>query len=400
MIYDVCIIGGGIVGLSTAHQLVEQRPALSVCLIEKEGAVASHQSRHNSGVMHSGIYYKPGSLRARNCKIGHEKLVAFCKKNAIPFELCGKLIVACTDAELETLSAIHQKGIQNGLEGLEILSAKEVRDIEPHVHCLKAIKVPQAGITSFAQVTETYADIFRQAGGAIMLDSPVQAINEEREHVHITTDKGDYRSKYLITCAGLYADHITRMTIPDCPYRIIPFRGEYYELIPEKEHLVNHLIYPVPNTDFPFLGVHFTRSIEGGIEAGPNAVLAFQREGYRHNQLNISELSQILGFTGFQKLARKYWRTGLHEMYRSYSKSSFVKAMQKIIPVITNKDAVRGRSGVRAMACAPDGQLVDDFLFLETSRVINVMSAPSPAATASLAIGEEILTRLNHKIGK
>ncbi|NND05442.1 MAG: L-2-hydroxyglutarate oxidase [Saprospiraceae bacterium] len=398
MLYDVAIIGGGIVGLSTAHQLLQERPGLSVCLLEKEPAVASHQSRHNSGVLHSGIYYKPGSLRALNCRKGHQLMVSFCEKHGLPYELCGKLIVATKESELQTLTNIYDRGVQNGLSNLKIISSEEAKEIEPKVRCLRAILVPQAGITSFGTVTECLASLFKEAGGEIMLDSTVQHIQEENDQIVIETSNASYRCRHLITCAGLYADKITKMTIPDCPYRILPFRGEYYELVPSQADVVKHLIYPVPNTDFPFLGVHFTKLIGGGIEAGPNAVLAFQKEGYHHNQVDASELTEILGFKGFQKLAIKYWRTGLAEMYRSYSKSAFIRAMQELIPSITSEDAKRGRSGVRAMACDPNGNLIDDFLFLETKRVINVMSAPSPAATASLAIGQDILERISKKL--
>lgn len=393
MIYDVTIIGGGIVGLSTAFQLLESKPELKICVLEKEPEVAQHQTKWNSGVMHSGIYYKPGSLRARNCHEGHARLVSFCQEHDIPFELCGKIIVATNDREVETLKGIYQKGLQNGLAGLAIISAEEAREIEPHVFCVKAIKVPSAGIVEYERVARKYAEIFTQKGGTILCDHQVLDIVENPKSITITTTGNDINTRYVISCAGLYADKITQKTMPDIPYKIIPFRGEYYELKKEKEYLVNHLIYPVPDINFPFLGVHYTRMITGGIEAGPNAVLAYKREGYRNNQYNGKELLEILTFSGFQKLAKKYWRTGWDEIKRSYSKKLFVEAMQKLIPEVTMDDVTGGRSGVRAMACDKDGNMIDDFLILNTSRVVNVISAPSPAATASLAIGKEIVSR-------
>ncbi|MCB0687281.1 MAG: L-2-hydroxyglutarate oxidase [Saprospiraceae bacterium] len=393
MIYDIAIIGGGIVGLSTAFQLLEQRPDLKICVLEKEKEVAQHQTKWNSGVMHSGIYYKPGSLRARNCKDGHEQLVAFCQQHEIPFELCGKLIVATNDKELETLQEIYKKGIQNGLQGLKIITPEEAREIEPHVFCIKAIKVPSAGIVEYERVAKKYAEIFTLNGGTILRGHEVLDIIENPKSITLTTNQNDVNARYVISCAGLYADKITQKSMPEIPYKIIPFRGEYYELKKEKEYLANHLIYPVPDVTFPFLGVHYTRMITGGMEAGPNAVLAFKREGYRNNQVDGKELLEILSFSGFQKLAKKYWRTGWDEIRRSYSKKLFVKAMQKLIPEVREEDVVGGRSGVRAMACDAQGNLIDDFLILNTRRIVNVISAPSPAATASLAIGKEIVAR-------
>lgn len=393
MIYDVTIIGGGIVGLSTAFQLLEMKPQLKVCVLEKEKEVAQHQSKRNSGVMHSGIYYKPGTLRALNCRDGHTQLIEFCTIHNIPFELCGKIIVANNQKEIETLKNIYQRGIQNGLTGLKIISSEEAREIEPHVNCIQAIIVPQAGIVEYERVAKKYADLFVEKGGLLLVNHQVLQIVQNHDSINIITDQKEINTRYLISCAGLYADKITQQTMPEIPYKILPFRGEYYELKKEKEYLIKHLIYPVPDVSFPFLGVHFTRSINGGIEAGPNAVLAFKREGYHHNQVNAKELVEILGFKGFQRLAAKFWRTGLDEMRRSYSKKLFVKAMQKLIPEITIDDVEPGRSGVRAMACDQQGNLIDDFVILTSDRVVNVISAPSPAATASLAIGKEIVKK-------
>ena len=398
MIYDVTIIGGGIVGLSTGYQLKEANPDLKVCIIEKETDVAQHQTKNNSGVIHSGIYYRPGSLRARNCHEGHRMLTEFCDRHQVPYELCGKLIVATRPKEIPTLQGIYEKGIKNGLNDLQILDGKEAATIEPHVQCVRAIKVPQAGIVSYEQVARTYLKIFRQNGGQLKTGSPVRQILSGHNGVEISTDRETIRSSYFINCAGLYADHVAKLAAVNTGYQILPFRGEYYELKPESEYLVNHLIYPVPNINFPFLGVHFTRMIQGGIEAGPNAVLAFKREGYHRTDFDIRELLETLQYKGFRILASKYWRTGLGEMHRSFSKSAFVKALQKLIPAITVDDVVEGRSGVRAMACAPDGSLVDDFVILDASQGLHVISAPSPAATASLAIGKEIVTRIKKKM--
>ncbi len=398
MKFDVAIIGGGIVGLSTGYQLKEANPDLNVCIIEKETDVAQHQTKNNSGVIHSGIYYRPGSLRARNCHEGHRMLTSFCDHHQVPYELCGKLIVATRPEEVATLQEIYEKGTKNGLTGLQIIDSQEATTIEPHVQCVRAIKVPQAGIVSFEQVARTYLKIFEQNGGHLKTGSPVRQIESRTNEVEISTDRETVRSTYFINCAGLYADHVAQLSAVNPGYQILPFRGEYYELKPESEYLVNHLIYPVPDINFPFLGVHFTRMIQGGIEAGPNAVLAFKREGYHRSDFDSRELWETLQYRGFRILAKKYWRTGLGEMHRSFSKSAFVKALQKLIPAITVDDVVEGRSGVRAMACAPDGSLVDDFVILDAPQGLNVISAPSPAATASLAIGKEIVTRLKKKM--
>ena len=392
--YDLVIIGGGIVGLSVAYQAKQKYPSARLCLLEKEDEVLQHQSSHNSGVIHSGIYYQPGSLRAINCRLGYERLLTFCRTHGVSFDICGKLIVATASKEVSGLKKILARGEVNGLEGLRWLSKEEALEIEPHIACMGAIYVPQAGIIDYKEVGLTYARLFEAAGGEIHLGQEVKAMVEGDSDVQITTSKETFRTRKFISCAGLYSDQLARLTIPNYSLQILPFRGEYFQLKKDREYLVKHLIYPVPDPNFPFLGVHFTRMIKGGIEAGPNAVLAFRREGYHFSQIHSGELWQTLRFPGFRKLARRYWQTGLSEMYRSISKVHFVTALQKLIPDITGDDVYRNRSGVRAMACDPAGNLLDDFTIVESSGGLHVVNAPSPAATASLAIGQEIISRL------
>ena len=392
--YDLVIIGGGIVGLSVAYQAKQKYPSARLCLLEKEDEVLQHQSSHNSGVIHSGIYYQPGSLRAINCRLGYERLLTFCRTHGVSFDICGKLIVATASKEVSGLKKILARGEVNGLEGLRWLSKEEALEIEPHIACMGAIYVPQAGIIDYKEVGLTYARLFEAAGGEIHLGQEVKAMVEGDSDVQITTSKETFRTRKFISCAGLYSDQLARLTIPNYSLQILPFRGEYFQLKKDREYLVKHLIYPVPDPNFPFLGVHFTRMIKGGIEAGPNAVLAFRREGYHFNQIHSGELWQTLRFPGFRKLARRYWQTGLSEMYRSISKVHFVTALQKLIPDIRGDDVYRNRSGVRAMACDPAGNLLDDFTIVESSGGLHVVNAPSPAATASLAIGQEIISRL------
>ncbi|MEZ4991760.1 MAG: L-2-hydroxyglutarate oxidase [Saprospiraceae bacterium] len=393
MPYDVIIIGAGIVGLATAYQLSERRPDLRLLVLEKENAPARHQSGHNSGVIHSGIYYRPGGDKALNCRRGYQYMLDFCEKNEIPYDICGKLIVATRNEELPLLETILEKGRANGLQGLKILAPEAVREIEPHVRAVAAIEVPQAGITSYRQVAETYADIIRKRNAEIVFEAEVQQIDRRNETATVLTTQGDFSTPLVINCAGLYSDKITALTMPEVNIQILPFRGEYYELIPEKQYLVNHLIYPVPNPNFPFLGVHYTRMIEGGIEAGPNAVLAYKREGYSRWDFDGSELLETLRYSGFREIAKKYWRDGLGEFYRSYSKKAFVKALQHLIPEVTGDDLIRGRAGVRAMACDPAGNLIDDYVVKESNNIINLCNAPSPAATASLSIGQMLAER-------
>jgi len=390
MKYDVAIVGAGIVGLATALQLKKQKPALNVLVIEKENKVAAHQTGNNSGVIHSGIYYKPGSLKAKNCIEGYHLLIDFCKEHHVPFELCGKIIVATSESELPALDSIYQRGVENGLEGLRYINREEIRAIEPHTAGIKGIVVPQTGIVDYKVVANKYAEVFQQLGGVLKLNTKVTGVKTKGETIVVTTSSGDMEAGLLINCAGLYCDKVAAFTIPDLQVKIIPFRGEYYSLKKEKRSLVKNLIYPVPDPNFPFLGVHFTRRIDGEIEAGPNAVLAFQREGYKKSQINISELFESLTWGGFIKVAKKYWRTGFGEFYRSFSKPAFTNALQKLLPEIQVSDLEKGGAGVRAQACDKEGGLIDDFYIKELPGQIHVLNAPSPAATSSLSIGNTI----------
>ncbi len=387
----VIIIGAGIVGLSTAYQLQLRFPKIKIVILEKENEVAKHQTGNNSGVIHSGIYYKPGSQKAINCKSGYEKLIEFSQKNNIKYDICGKLIAAINKEEKVLLDNIFKRGIENGLTGIKKISSQEAKEIEPHLECIEAVYVPQSGIINYKKVSEKYKELFEKAGGKVVFNSKVLSISEKNNEFFVSTNSETYQANLVITCSGLWSDVITKMTVPDFKDKVLPFRGEYYEIKPEKQYLVNNLIYPVPNPNFPFLGVHFTRMIDGGIEAGPNAVLAFRREGYKKTQIHLGELFETLAFSGFRKVAGKYWRDGLDEMKRSYFKSAFTKSLQKLIPEITENDLIPGGAGVRAQVCDPAGNLIDDFLILENKGVINVVNAPSPAATASLAIGKTIV---------
>ncbi|WP_374174041.1 L-2-hydroxyglutarate oxidase [Flavobacterium tructae] len=387
--YDYIIIGGGIVGLSSALHLKQRNPNLRIIVLEKEGKIAQHQTGHNSGVIHSGIYYKPQSLKATNCKRGYEQLLRFSAEHGINFDICGKIIVATDKSELPSLNNIYQRGIENGLVGIKKINADQIKEREPFCSGLEGIWVPQTGIINYTDVSKKYGELFIQAGGEILLNQKVCQINHSGSTSEIQTENKIFITKYIINCAGLYSDKIAKMN-EDVDVQILPFRGEYYNLKKEKEYLVKNLIYPVPDPNFPFLGVHFTRMIDGGIEAGPNAVLAFAREGYTNKTINWKELLETLGHSGFQKVALKYWREGMYEMYRSYSKVAFTKALQKLIPEIQKGDLESGNAGVRAQACNRLGDLSDDFLIFENKNVINICNAPSPAATSSLSIGESI----------
>jgi L-2-hydroxyglutarate oxidase len=400
MHYDVVVIGGGIVGLATALNLKKAKPSLRLLLLEKENSLAAHQTGHNSGVIHSGLYYKPGSLKAKNCIEGYHMLIDFCNENNIKYELCGKIVVATSEDQLASLETLYERGIQNGLKGLEKLNKEQMQAIEPHVAGIAGIKVPQTGIINYTAVSEKYAENIKNMGGEIRLGEKVSSISEINGVSTVVTTKGSYNSTLVINCAGLYSDKVAQFTEKEqVKVRIIPFRGEYYEIKPEKQYLVKHLIYPVPDPNFPFLGVHFTRMVDGGVEAGPNAVLAFRREGYKKLSVDFSEFGETLAWPGFRKVAAKYWKTGLGEYYRSFSKSAFTKALQALIPEIQKEDLLPGGAGVRAQACDFEGGLLDDFEIIENKQAINVLNAPSPAATSSLSIGKTIaemaLKRLN-----
>lgn len=390
MAYDAIVVGGGIVGLATALKLQEKQPGLEVLVIEKESTFGFHQTGHNSGVIHSGVYYKPGSLKAKNCTAGYQMLVDFCEKQAIPYELCGKLVVATEEWEIPILENIAQRGSENGLTNLKMLDKQEIKSYEPHVRGVKGLHVPQTGIVDYKRMAEQMAVNITQKGGTLASGEAVKDIKLKGDHTIIETSEQEYHTKLVVNCAGLYSDKIAKLTHPDLDYRIIPFRGEYYNLKPEAHHLVNNLIYPVPDPNFPFLGVHFTREIDGNIEAGPNAVFAFEREGYEKSQFNLKETLESLSWPGFQKVATKYWRTGLGEMYRSFSKAAFAKALQKLVPEIRQHHLASGGAGVRAQACDRHGGLVDDFVIFEDEGVVHVLNAPSPAATSCLSIGSTV----------
>ncbi len=388
--YDVTIIGAGIVGLATAWRLLEAKPGLKVAVVDKENTVAAHQSSHNSGVIHSGIYYKPGSMKALNCREGYEALLIFCREHGIPHEVCGKVIVATRSEEKGMLDRIFQRGIANGMKGIEKIGPEALKEIEPHAAGIEAIWVPQAGIISYKSVAEKYRELITASGGELILGEAVRDIRPQPKFVFVTTPHVEIKTRLLINCAGLYADKIASMAGQQLDVQVLPFRGEYYVLSKEKQHLVRNLIYPVPNPDFPFLGVHYTRMIAGGIEAGPNAVLAFRREGYSRWDIHPGELAEMLAFPGLRKLAAKYWRIELDELHRSFSKRAFVKALQHLVPEVGYNDLERGGSGVRAQAVDRKGNLVDDFYFIENENMIHVINAPSPAATSSLSIGKTI----------
>ncbi|MBV9850128.1 MAG: L-2-hydroxyglutarate oxidase [Armatimonadetes bacterium] len=394
MVSDFLIIGGGIVGMAVAHELLTQRPGCTVLVLEKEAAPAQHQTGRNSGVIHSGIYYPPGSDKARLCRTGRRRLIDFCEQQGIPYELCGKLIVATRPSELPQIDRLLERSRQNGLVGCRRLAAEQIPDYEPHAAGLAALHVPQTGIVDYRLVTQRLMAQVQERGGQVLLSHAVTGIvSMEPSGRRVLTTGGDYEARFLINCAGLHSDRIARMDglTPDAA--IIPFRGEYFALRPEFESLVRHLIYPVPDSAFPFLGVHFTRMVGGGVECGPNAVLAGKREGYRKTEIGGRDVWDILRHPGFRRLARRYWRMGVFEMYRSVSKRAFSRSLQRLIPAVRPAMLIPAPAGVRAQAITPDGRLVDDFLFAEGRQSLHVLNAPSPAATASLAIAETIVRR-------
>jgi L-2-hydroxyglutarate oxidase LhgO len=396
---DVAVVGGGIVGLATAYRLLESRPALRLAVLEKEPELATHQSGHNSGVVHAGLYYPPGSLKARLCREGREALERFCHERGIPLERIGKLVVALSRDELPRLEALRERAQANGVEGIEEVGPERIHEIEPHAAGIRALWSPTTGIVDFRRVALAYADEVRRRGGDVHCSRTVTAIDVGTDEVVLQTSAGEVVAGNVICCAGLQADRIARLTGDPGKERIVPFRGDYYTLRPAARPLVRSLIYPVPDPRFPFLGVHFTRRIDGQVWAGPNAVLAFALEGYRRRDLQVRDLAAVLADRAFLRLALRYWRTGLAEMWRDWSKRAFVGQLRRYVPEIRGEDLVFGPSGVRAQALDPDGTLVDDFRLGGTGRVLHVRNAPSPAATSSLAIGRELAARAIDQFG-
>ena len=396
--FDICIIGGGIVGLATAYQLSKKHPKLKLAVLEKETSLAKHQTGHNSGVLHTGIYYKPGSLKAINCRNGKKAMEQFCQNEGIEHELCGKIIVALNDEEIPRMQNIFQRGQENGVN-CKIISREEMLAIEPHVAGVQAIHVPECGIVNYKQVCLRLGEIIHEKEeNKIFLGQQVTKIRNMATSLVVETDKQQIECKHLINCGGLHSDKLTKLGGQPPPAKIIPFKGEYFELKEDAKHLCKNLIYPVPDPAFPFLGVHFTRMIDGTVECGPNAVLAFGREAYGKFDLNLKDLLESITYPGFQKMAIKHWEMGWGEMWRSYNKGAFVKALRRLIPEIEAKNLLPAPAGIRAQAVSPRGALVDDFLIESNERIINVCNAPSPAATASLNIGATIMAQLEDRI--
>lgn len=394
--YDIVVVGGGIVGAATAWTL-SRRPGLKLAVLEAESSLAAHQTGNNSGVIHSGLYYKPGSLKAANCTRGRAMLLDFCRDHGVKHEICGKVVVATREDELPALATLEERGQANGLAGIRRLDPGGIRAIEPACAGIAGLWVPQTGIIDFKEVTAKLADLFRQQGGEVHTGSRVIAITASSDAITVRCATGaEYRTRHLINCAGLQSDRIARLAGIDPRLRIIPFRGEYYELKPDRHSLVRNLIYPVPDPRFPFLGVHFTRMVHGGIECGPNAVLAFRREGYTRSSFSWRDAGEMAGYSGFWRMARKYWKTGMGEFHRSFSKPAFVRALQRLLPALQEEDLVPGGAGVRAQAVTPEGALVDDFRIEKSARMIHVLNAPSPAATSSLSIGDTIASIATH----
>ncbi len=388
--HDVTIIGGGIVGLAVALALTKRFPRLRLLLLEKENHVGQHQSSHNSGVIHSGIYYRPGSLKAKLCVEGARAMVEFCRAHGIPHQVCGKVIVATHEDEVPRLEELRRRGEANGLTGVRSIGPEQLREIEPHASGLRALVVPSTGITDYAAVCAKYAELVQAQGGVILTSTAVTGLRQLASEIMVETNGRAFSTSYLINCAGLFSDRISRMAGEEPDVMIVPFRGEYHDLVPERSSLVRALIYPVPQPRFPFLGVHFTRRISGSVSAGPNAVLALRREGYRHTDFNLRDMASSVMFPGFWRMAARDWRSGLEEFRRSFSKSELVRALQRLVPEVQEKDLVPGGSGVRAQALKRDGTLADDFQFVPSGTLLHVLNVPSPAATASLPIGRAI----------
>jgi L-2-hydroxyglutarate oxidase LhgO len=394
MNYDLVVVGGGIVGLATAFQLLETRPKMRVLLIEKEPRLAVHQTGNNSGVLHAGLYYKPGTEKARLSVSGLQQMIAFCREHDVAHEQCGKIVVATDERELPRLENLWQRGIANGLRGLRKLTPEQIKEIEPHAAGTAAIHVPQEGIVDYPAVCEKLGELIRKKGGEIRLNTRLHKLVSNSGRWIAETSADEFHSRFVVTCGGLHSDRLVRASGQKPSAKIIPFRGEYYQIKKERQHLVRNLIYPMPDPKFPFLGVHFTRLIHGGVEAGPNAVLAFAREGYRWSTINVRDLAESLCFPGLWKFLAAYPSMCGYEIRRSLSKREFCRSLQKLVPEIREDDLETGGSGVRAQAMMPDGKLVEDFHFEEQPGILHVVNAPSPAATASLAIGEKIAGRV------
>jgi L-2-hydroxyglutarate oxidase len=390
-LFDVAIVGGGIVGVATAHELTARAPGLSLAVLEAEDRLAAHQSGHNSGVIHSGLYYKPNSLKARYCTEGREAMYRFCRENGIAHERCGKVVVATRKEELPALEELKRRGQANGLHGIRVLESSELRDFEPHVAGIAGLLVPETGIADYPAVVRRLAELTCAAGSEVRLNTRVQSCDQHQGQLTLSTSQGEVHCRFLINCGGLQSDRIAQRCGVRPDVQITPFRGEYYKLVPERRHLVRNLIYPVPDPRFPFLGVHFTRMVQGEVEAGPNAVLALKREGYRHRDLSVRDLGQMIGYPGFWKMVKRYWKTGIAELYRSLSKQAFLRALQRLVPELRSQDIHPAGAGVRAQALSRDGSLVDDFRIIAAPRMVHVLNAPSPAATASLCIAEAIV---------
>jgi L-2-hydroxyglutarate oxidase LhgO len=394
---EVVIIGAGIVGLATGLELTSRFPGISLAIVEKESVVAGHQSSHNSGVIHSGIYYKPGSLKAKLCVEGREALLRFCQENRVPYDICGKLIVATKESELPQLDELFRRGNKNGLNALRMLGPHEIREIEPYAAGIRGIHVPNTGIVDYARVAAKYAELIAGRGGTVLLSHEVTAMKRSDGDIVVETTRGPIRAKLVINCAGLQSDRVSRMANAKLDLTIVPFRGEYYDVVAAKQHYLKGLLYPVPDPQFPFLGVHFTRRIGGGIEAGPNAVLAMKREGYHKNSFDVGDVFEYAKFPGFWAMTAKHWRMSVGEYHRSWSKAAFVRALQRLMPELAPEDLVPGGSGVRAQALDNNGKLIDDFHFVFSEGVVHVCNVPSPAATASLAIAKYIVnTAVQH----
>ncbi len=405
--YDLAIVGAGIVGLATAREFLIRQPGWRVVVLEKELSLASQQSGHNSGVIHSGIYYTPGSLKARACVAGHQAMLAFCREQGIPFELCGKIIVALDESELPRLEDLYRRGVTNGVQGLEMIGPERLQELEPYAAGIRAIHSPNTGVIDFVKVAHAYARIIQHYGGEIVTGCKVTALANKGSQILLCTQpqlqsanaETEIEARFVITCGGLQADKLGQMSNKNKEMRIIPFRGDYYVLRPEKRHMVRALIYPVPDPRFPFLGVHFTRRLNGEVLAGPNAVLAFARDGYQRWKINPKDLWEMLSYGGFWKMAATYWKLGLVEMYRDYFKAAYLKEVQRYMPGLRADDLLPGPSGVRAQALTAGGRLVDDFLIQHAENVVHVQNAPSPAATSSLALAQMIVDEAQRSFG-